>query len=71
MLLPISTVLSNTKRILAGCLDIKFTNREALLSDSTCNLEAKPGKRYIERCEPVMLFISIRIGSLFKLRIMT
>ena len=42
-----------------------------LLSDSTCVLEAEPGKLDIKRHEPGILFISLPISSLFKLAIMT
>ena len=62
--------------------DIKFTrrgfknaclHREAggLPSDSTYDLKAKPGKLDIKRRESGILFISLPIGSLFKLAIMT
>ena len=54
--------------------DIKVTRQglvKALPSDSTCVLKAKPSKLYIERCKDGILFISLPIGSLFKLMIMT
>ena len=38
--------------------------------DSTCLFEAEPGKLDIKRREPGILFISLPIGSLFKLAIM-
>ena len=38
--------------------------------DSTCVLEALPGKLYIKRREPGILFISLQVGSFFKLAIM-
>ena len=37
-----------------------------LLRDSTCVLEAEPGKLDIKRREPGILFISLPIGSLFQ-----
>ena len=56
--------------------DIKFTrqgfeNACGIASDSTCILEAEPGKLDIKIREPGMLFISLPIVSLFKLAIMT
>ena len=42
-----------------------------LSSDSTCVLEAEPGKLDIKRHEPGILFISLPIVSLVKLAIMT
>ena len=39
-------------------------------SDSTCILEAEPGKLDIKRREPGILFISLQVDSLFKLAIM-
>ena len=42
-----------------------------LQSDPTCVLEAKLGKHDIKRRKPGILFISLPIGSLFKLAIMT
>ena len=42
-----------------------------LPSDSTCVLEAEPGKLDIKRREPGILLISLPIGSLFKLAINT
>ena len=42
-----------------------------LSSDSTCFLEAEPGKLDIKRREPGILLISLQVGSLFKLAIMT
>ena len=44
---------------------------QGLPSDSTCVFKAEPGKLYIKRCEPCILFINLPIGSLFKLAIMT
>ena len=38
-----------------------------LLSDSTCVLKAKPGELHVKRREPGILFISLPVGSLFKL----
>ena len=40
-----------------------------LPSDSTCFLEAEPGKLDIKRREPGILFISLQADSLFKLGI--
>ena len=37
--------------------------------DSTCVLEAKPGKLDIKRREPGILFISLPFGSLFKMAV--
>ena len=41
------------------------------LSDSTCVLEAEPGKLDIKRCELGILFISLQVGSIFEIEIMT
>ena len=41
------------------------------LVDSTCILKAKPGKLDVRRREPGILFISLQVGSMFKLGIMT
>ena len=38
-------------------------------SESTCLLEAKPGKLDIKRHDSDILFISLQVGSLFKLAI--
>ena len=46
-------------------------NREALPSYATCIFEAEPGKFDIKRFESGVLFISLSIGSLFKLANMT
>ena len=35
-----------------------------------CILEALPGKLDIKRCEPGILFISLQVGSPFKLAIL-
>ena len=43
---------------------------QGLQSNSTCILEAKPGKHDIEIRKHGILFISLPIGSLFKLGIM-
>ena len=43
----------------------------SLPSNSTCALKAEPGKLYIKRREPGILFISLPIVSLFKLVLMT
>ena len=42
-----------------------------LPSDSTGTLKAEPGKLYITRREPGILFISLPIVLLFKLAVMT
>ena len=42
-------------------------NREALPHNSTCVPKAKPGKLDIKRQESGILFISLPLGSLFKL----
>ena len=56
--------------------DIQFTRQgfdrtlvesQGLPSDSTYVLKALPGKLDIKRCEAGILFISLPIGSLFKL----
>ena len=44
---------------------------QGLPSDSTCVLEAEPGKLEIKRRLPGILFISLPIVLLFKLVIMT
>ena len=67
-------------RILNECLLIsslpgkasrKLGESRGLLSDSTCILEAEPGKLDIKRGEPGILSISLSVVSLFKLAIMT
>ena len=42
---------------------------QGLLSNSTCILEAKPGKVDIKTREPDILFISLQVGSIYKLAI--
>ena len=42
-----------------------------LPSDSTCILKAEPGKFDIKRRKPGMLFISLQVGLLVNLAIMT
>ena len=42
----------------------------SLPSDSTCILEALPGKLDIKRHEPGILFVSLQVGSFFKIAIM-
>ena len=42
-----------------------------LRSNSTCILKAEPGKLNIKRRKPGILFISLQVGSLFKLAILT
>ena len=51
-------------------LQERVLNCDALLSNLTCLLKAKPGKLCVKRGHPVILFISILIISLFKLAIM-
>ena len=60
--------------------DIKFTRQgfksannesQSLPSDSTCLREAEVGKLDIKRRKPGAVLISIPIGSLFKMVIMT
>ena len=67
-------------RILGECLLISSLPGKALRmlvesrglpSDSTSVLKALPGKLHIERLNPGILFISLSIGSLSKLVIMT
>ena len=60
--LLISSLPGNTSRMLVEL--------RGLLSDSNCVLEAEPGKLDIKRCKPGILFISLQVGSLFKLAIM-
>ena len=48
-----------------------FVESQGLPSDSTCVLEADPGKLDIKRRKPGILFISLQADSLFKLAIMT
>ena len=57
--------------------DIKFKGKalrtlvesQGLPSDSTCALRAEPGKLDIKRHAPSILFISLPIGSFFKLAV--
>ena len=42
-----------------------------LPSDSICFFKAEPGKHYIKRHEPSILFISLQVCPPFKLEIMT
>ena len=44
---------------------------QGLRSDSTCVIEAEPGKVDIKRREPGILFIILPIGLLIKIPIMT
>ena len=39
---------------------------QGLSSNLTCGLKAEPGKPYIKRHEPCILFISLKVGSLLK-----
>ena len=48
-----------------------FVESRGLQSDSTCILEAEPGKLDIKRHKPGILFIFLQVGSFFKLAIMT
>ena len=50
--------------------DIKFT-RQGFENACLIILEAKPGKLDIKRGKPGILFISLQVGSLYKLMIMT
>ena len=61
--LLLSSLPGKTSRTLVESRD--FPN------DSTCVFEAESGKLYIKRREPGILFISLQVGSLFKLPIMT
>ena len=45
----------------------RLLTSRGLLSDSTCILEAEPGKLDIKRRGPGILFISLQVDSLFKL----
>ena len=49
----------------------KPNEMRGLPSYSTCVLEAEPGKLDIKRSKPAILFISLSVGSLFKLTIMS
>ena len=49
----------------------KLVESRGLTSDSTCTLEAETGKLDIKRREPGILFISLQVGLLLKLAIMT
>ena len=63
--------IENTRRV---SFYIKFSRqgfKKAYPSYSTCVLEAEPGKLDIKRRKPAILFISLSVGSLFKLTIMT
>ena len=55
---------------LPGKAERTFVESQGLPSDSTCVLEAEPGKFNIKRCEPGILFISLQLASLFKLSFM-
>ena len=57
--LLISSLLAPLRKHMLNC--------EGLLIDSTCFLEAEPGKVNIERHKPEILFISLHAGSPFKL----
>ena len=48
----------------------RLLTSQGLPSDSTCVLEAEPGKLDINRRDPGILFISLQVNSLFKLAIM-
>ena len=49
----------------------RLLNRAALQRDSNMHSQSLAGKLDIKRHEPGILFISLPIGSLFKLAIMT
>ena len=49
----------------------KPNEMRGLSSYSTCVLEAEPGKLDIKRRKPAILFISLSVGSLFKLTTLT
>ena len=59
--------IENTRPV---SFDIKFTRQGFENACSTCVLKAEPGKLYIRRHKPGILFISLPIVSLFKLAIM-
>ena len=48
-----------------------FVESQGLPSNLACFLEAESGKLDIKRRKPGTLFISLEVGSLFKLAIMT
>ena len=61
-------------RILGGCILISslpgkalktIVELQGLPSDSTCVLEAEPGKLDIKRCEPGIQFISLQVVYMF------
>ena len=83
---PVGTTISKTSSLFTAllqhyeCLLISSLPGKAsktlleslgLPSNLTCDLESKPGKLEIKICKPGILFISLPIGSLFKLVIMT
>ena len=49
----------------------RLLTSRGLSSDSTCVLEAEPGKLDTKRREPGILSISLQVDSLFKLAVMT
>ena len=56
---------------LPGKASRTLVESRGLPSDSTYVIQAEPGKLDIKRREPGILFISLPIGLLFKLAIMT
>ena len=55
---------------LPGKASRMLVESRGLPSDSTCVLEADPGELDIKSREPGILFISLQVGSLYKLTIM-
>ena len=64
--LLISSLPGNASRMLVDIARLA----ERKPHDSTCIINAEPGKLNIKRCEPVIIFINSPIVSLFKLAIM-
>ena len=60
-------MMYDRSKILDECLLISSLPGKAprMLSDSTCILEAEPGKADIKRRQPVILLISLQVCSFF------
>ena len=70
--------IENTRQVLfffisglSGKAMRRLVDSRGLPSDSTCVLEGEPGKLDIKRHEPGILFISLQVGSIYKLATMT
>ena len=59
--------INNLEKTNLSGIEKTYNIRQQQTCDSTWVLEAEPGKLDIKRCEPGILFISLQVGTLFKL----